>query len=86
MSVDKQSVIHPTAPSSLSRRRIRIASAKETLTVGAADCTMAKILSIEEGAPVVTIERTALGYDRSPLEYRLSRAAAEGFRYPIDIS
>jgi len=62
-----------------------IASAKETLTVGAADSAMASTLSIEEGAPVVTIERTALGYDRSPLEYRLSRAAAEGFRYQIDI-
>ncbi|MCQ4312837.1 GntR family transcriptional regulator [Pseudomonas stutzeri] len=63
-----------------------IASAKETLTVGAADSTMAKVLSIKEGAPMVMIERTALGYDRCPLEYRMSRAAAEGFRYQIDIS
>lgn len=63
-----------------------IASAKETLTVGAADSAMARILSVAEGSPVVTIERTALGYDRSPLEYRLSRAGAEGFRYQIDIS
>lgn len=63
-----------------------IASAKETLTVGAADSAMAENLSIEKGAPVVTIERTALGYDRCPLEYRLSRAAAEGFRYQIEIS
>lgn len=63
-----------------------IASAKETLTVGAADKAMAETLSIEVGAPVVTIERTALGYDRAPLEYRLSRAAAGGFRYQIEIS
>ncbi len=63
-----------------------IASARETLTVGAADSAMAKVLSVEEGAPMVMIERTALGYDRSPLEYRISRAAAEGFRYQIDIS
>ena len=63
-----------------------IASAKETLTVGAADSAMAKTLSIDEGAPVVTIERTALGYDRSALEYRISRAAGEGFRYQVDIS
>lgn len=62
-----------------------IASAKETLTVGAADHAMAQSLSIEEGAPMVIIERTALGYDRRPLEYRLSRAAADGFRYQIDI-
>ncbi|GEM_PF-4367281 len=33
-----------------------------------------------------TPERVALGYDRSPLEYRISRAAADGFRYQIDIS
>lgn len=63
-----------------------IASAKETLTVGAADKAMADTLSIKVGAPMVSIERTALGYDRSPLEYRLSRAAAEGFRYQIEIS
>jgi GntR family transcriptional regulator len=62
-----------------------IASAKETLTVGAADHAMAQSLSIEEGAPMVIIERTALGYDRRPLEYRLSCAAADGFRYQIDI-
>ena len=35
---------------------------------------------------MVIIERVALGYDRSPLEYRISRAAADGFRYQIDIS
>jgi len=63
-----------------------IASARETLTVGTADGAMADALDINEGAPVVMIERTALGYDRTPLEYRLSRAAAEGFRYQIDIS
>jgi GntR family transcriptional regulator len=34
----------------------------------------------------VVIERTALGYDRTPLEYRLSRAAAENFRYQVEIS
>jgi len=63
-----------------------IASANETLTVGEADRAMAKILSIKEGSPIVIIERTALGYDRCPLEYRISRAAADGFRYQIDIS
>ena len=63
-----------------------IASAKETLTVGAADKAIADTLSIKVGAPMVSIERTALGYDRCPLEYRLSRAAADGFRYQIEIS
>lgn len=63
-----------------------VASAKETLTVGTADAASARHLAIEEGAPVVIIQRTALGYDRNPLEYRVSQAAAEGFRYQIDIS
>lgn len=63
-----------------------VASARETLTVGSADGASAGHLAIAQGAPVVVIERTALGYDRRPLEYRLSRAAAEGFRYQIDIS
>lgn len=62
-----------------------IASARETLTVGCADAEMAGTLAIGEGDPIVVIERTALGYDRSPLEYRLSRAAAANFRYQIDI-
>ncbi|SDE88965.1 GntR family transcriptional regulator [Phytopseudomonas seleniipraecipitans] len=62
-----------------------IASARETLTVGSADAEVARTLSIEPGNPIVIIERTALGYDRSPLEYRLSRAAANNFHYQIDI-
>ncbi|MFB4369110.1 MULTISPECIES: GntR family transcriptional regulator [unclassified Pseudomonas] len=62
-----------------------IASARETLTVGCADANMASTLAIGEGEPIVVIERTALGYDRRPLEYRLSRAAAANFRYQIDI-
>ncbi|MFJ4068401.1 GntR family transcriptional regulator [Pseudomonas sp. NPDC089996] len=63
-----------------------VASARETLTVGTADGASAEHLAISQGAPVVVIQRTAQGYDRNPLEYRLSQAAAEGFRYQIDIS
>ncbi|TNF16444.1 MAG: GntR family transcriptional regulator [Pseudomonadales bacterium] len=64
----------------------RIASAQETLTVSAADDELAATLDVACGSPAVAIERTALGYDRTPLEYRLSRAAAENFRYQVDIS
>lgn len=63
-----------------------IASARETLTVGEASADVAAALAIKEGAPIVVIERTALGYDRRPLEYRFSRAAADTFRYQIEIS
>ena len=64
----------------------RIAYAQETLTVSAADDELAATLDVACGSPAVAIERTALGYDRTPLEYRLSRAAAENFRYQVDIS
>ena len=63
-----------------------VASARETLTVGVADSACAQHLAIAPGAPVVVIQRTAQGYDRKPMEYRVSQAAAEGFRYQIDIS
>ena len=62
-----------------------IASARETLTIESADADTADILGITPGQPVVAIERIALGYDGTPLEYRLSRGAAEGFRYQIDL-
>lgn len=63
-----------------------VASAQETLTVESASAETARILEIEEGKPVVVIERIALGYDRLPIEYRVSRGAAEGFRYQVEIT
>ena len=62
-----------------------VASAKETLTVEAASAAIARQLAIEEGQPVVVIERLALGFDRKPLEWRRSHGAADTFRYQIDI-
>ncbi|KHL69613.1 MULTISPECIES: GntR family transcriptional regulator [Pseudomonas] len=64
----------------------RVASAKETLTVEPAGADIAATLGLEAGNPVVVIERLALGYDRQPIEYRVSRAAADTFRYQIEIS
>lgn len=63
-----------------------IGSARETLSVETATPDIAKILDLESGQPVVLIERLALGYDRTPLEYRRSRGAASTFRYQVDIS
>jgi len=62
-----------------------IASAKETLTVDSANAKIAGALGIEEGKPVVVIERLALGFDRKPLEWRRSHGAADTFRYQVDI-
>lgn len=64
----------------------RIGSARETLTVESADQAIAERLGIRPGEPIVIIERIALGYDRTPLEYRRSTGAAATFRYQIDIS
>lgn len=62
-----------------------VASARETLTVDAADAASARALGIAEGRPVVVIDRLALGYDRRPIEWRRSIGAADTFRYQIDI-
>ncbi|WP_299257950.1 GntR family transcriptional regulator [uncultured Kushneria sp.] len=63
-----------------------IGSARETLTIDSADAATADMLGIAPRDPVVVIERTALGYDRTPLEYRCSMGAAATFRYQIEIS
>lgn len=64
----------------------RVASARETLSIASADGELAGILEVDASSPVAVIERIALGYDRSPLEYRLSRAAAGSFRYQVEIN
>ncbi|WP_110654155.1 GntR family transcriptional regulator [Salinicola halimionae] len=63
-----------------------IGSARETLSVESASPDVANILDLDAGQPVVLIERLALGYDRTPLEYRRSRGAASTFRYQVDIT
>ncbi|MFC0336946.1 transcriptional regulator, GntR family [Kushneria avicenniae] len=64
----------------------RIGSARETLTIASADAITSDTLGIALNDPVVVIERTALGYDQTPLEYRCSMGAAATFRYQIEIS
>ncbi|TCK02623.1 GntR family transcriptional regulator [Marinobacterium mangrovicola] len=64
----------------------RIASAHEELVVDVADEKVAGQLCISAGQPIVVIERLASGYDKTPLEYRISRGSADTFRYQIDIA
>lgn len=64
---------------------LSVASAKEMLKIETADDNTAQELNIETGKPIAVIERIAFGYDKTPLEYRMSRGAAETFRYQIDI-
>lgn len=62
-----------------------IASAEEDLTAEAVDEVHARLLQLQPGAPVIVVERVALGYDRQPLEWRRSRGSAEQFRYHVEI-
>lgn len=62
-----------------------VASAEETLTADIADSDIARLLQLKRGAPIITIERLARGYDRSPLEWRSSRGPANQFRYQVEI-
>jgi GntR family transcriptional regulator len=62
-----------------------IASAEEDLTAEAVDEVHARLLQLQPGAPVIAIERVALGYDGHPLEWRRSRGSAEQFRYHVEI-
>ncbi|QRV23019.1 GntR family transcriptional regulator [Marinomonas foliarum] len=63
-----------------------IASAKETLTIASASTSIAKALNTDENSPVAVIERVAYGYDKTPLEYRISHGSAETFCYQIEIA
>ncbi|MFD1383583.1 GntR family transcriptional regulator [Rhodanobacter aciditrophus] len=63
-----------------------VASATETLTIETAGVDVARALEIRATSPVAVIERVAYGYDKSPLEYRISKGSAETFRYQVEIS
>jgi GntR family transcriptional regulator len=62
-----------------------IASAEEDLTAEAVNDVYARLLQLQPGAPVIVVERVALGYDRQPLEWRRSRGPADQFRYHVEI-
>ncbi|MGO1297049.1 MAG: GntR family transcriptional regulator [Vibrio sp.] len=63
-----------------------IASAKETLTIKLANESTAQALATPEHSPVAVIERVAYGYDKTPLEYRISHGSADTFCYQIEIA
>lgn len=62
-----------------------IASASETLTVELANASHARLLQLPPGTPVIVIERVAMAYDGTPLEWRRSRGPADHFRYHVEI-
>jgi GntR family transcriptional regulator len=62
-----------------------VARAAEHISFGHADAMTARRLGIGPGDPVVCIERIALGYDGTPLEWRRSFGPAKQFSYDIEI-
>ena len=62
-----------------------VARAEETLTVSTATTDDAQLLGLDEGAPVIVIDRLAFGYDNQPVEWRCSRGPTADFRYKVEI-
>ncbi|WP_143787623.1 MULTISPECIES: GntR family transcriptional regulator [Paraburkholderia] len=62
-----------------------VARADERLTVETANEEDVATLRVAAHSPIVVIERVAFGYDGAPLEWRLSRGAAQHFAYDIEI-
>lgn len=62
-----------------------VARAEEELTAEACSGAHAESLNLKKGTPVIVIDRTAFGYDDTPLEWRSSRGRADEFQYHIEI-
>ena len=62
-----------------------VATARETLRVGQADKSVAKVLDMRVGDPVIHVNRVALNFAGKPVECRGTVGAAEGFQYEIEI-
>lgn len=64
---------------------LTVAHAEETLTAELANKVVARLLRLEQPAPVIVIERIARAFDGSPLEWRRSRGNAKHFHYQTEI-
>ena len=62
-----------------------VAYTEEIITIGCSEKSDVQHLGLAEGTPIVHIERLALGYDDTPIEWRRSRGPASDFRYKIVI-
>jgi GntR family transcriptional regulator len=63
------------------RYDVNVVSAEERLRADLAGAEDAKRLKLKKGAPVLQIERIALGLDGARVEYRISRADTRRFVY-----
>jgi GntR family transcriptional regulator len=62
---------------------IAVNSVEEELTFSTADSTIARLLGIKTGAPVLVITRTASTFDGRAVEWRVSYGRADRFRYRV---
>jgi GntR family transcriptional regulator len=62
-----------------------VVSADENLSVETATDMQARLLRLEQGAPLIVIERLAFDLERHPIEWRRSRGPATRFRYHVEI-
>jgi GntR family transcriptional regulator len=62
-----------------------VASATETLTVEQANQEDAATLHVDVGSPVIMVNRVALDFAGTPIEWRTTRGAATGFQYQVEI-
>lgn len=62
-----------------------VASAKESLKVTTANPIIAPALEVDEGSPIIIIERVSFDYAGDVLEWRRSHAKSENFEYRIEI-
>lgn len=60
---------------------VTVHGAEEKLRAVAALQSDAKALDLQEGAPLLEIERVALGLDNSPIELRISRCSTSNHHY-----
>ena len=62
-----------------------VASARERLTVEAATRSTADRLGLAPASPVIVVHRVAFNFAGTPIEWRCTRGAADGFQYEVDI-
>jgi GntR family transcriptional regulator len=62
-----------------------VARAEETITIGTGEDDDTRLLGVKSGEPLAVIDRLALDYSGSPLEWRRSRGVAAQFRYKVEI-
>ena len=64
---------------------IPVVRAEETLTADAADKRTAELLDIEQGAPVLALNRTTYTFDNQIIEVRTSKGRSDKFSYKAEI-